>query len=386
MLEFIKNLFVKNDEEEDLLTKLPDNVVLLNNQGSFLWYNDLAQKTLSSLKENFTEGYIDDLFDNAMDLIVKIADVDKTTVVRTKPSLDKDMFFELSARRTDEGFLVIMRNNTQNYKTLTSIIVEHESSKKINKDKNNFIVKLSGEIKTPLQSVIGFSQAILDGLGGDLSEKQEKYLNIINKNSEEVLQLFNRIVDLSKTESNIFEHKFSYFDAVSVLNSVLKLNENEIKAKKLNVTVEVAPDIKRTIYSDEKVLKLILQNIVENAVSSTDVGDITINVKHPDLEYVSDSGLVPFENASEKSFMLFSIQDMGLGISETELDTLFEPYAQLENPNKKSLVRSIAFATIKNAIKMLKGNVWVDTEAMQGTTYNVIIPTEKVMQAVNEWS
>lgn len=384
MLEFIKNLFVKNDEEEDLLTKLPDNVVLLNNQGSFLWYNDLAQKTLSGLKENFTEGYIDDLFDNAMDLIVKIADTDKTTVVRTKPNLEKDMFFELSARRTDEGFLVIMRNNTQNYKTLTSIIVEHESSKKINKDKNNFIVKLAGEIKTPLQSVIGFSQAILDGLGGDLSEKQEKYLNIINKNSEEVLQLFNRIVDLSKTESNIFEHKFSYFDAVSVLNSVLKLNENEIKAKKLNVTVEVAPDIKRTIYSDEKVLKLILQNIVENAVSSTDVGDITINVKHPDLEYVSDSGLVPFENASEKSFMLFSIQDMGLGISETELDTLFEPYAQLENPNKKALVRSIAFATIKNAIKMLKGNVWVDTEAMQGTTYNVIIPTEKVMQAVNE--
>lgn len=384
MLEFIKNLFVKNDEEEDLLTKLPDNVVLLNNQGSFLWYNDLAQKTLSGLKENFTEGYIDDLFDNAMDLIVKIADTDKTTVVRTKPNLEKDMFIELSARRTDEGFLVIMRNNTQNYKTLTSIIVEHESSKKINKDKNNFIVKLAGEIKTPLQSVIGFSQAILDGLGGDLSEKQEKYLNIINKNSEEVLQLFNRIVDLSKTESNIFEHKFSYFDAVSVLNSVLKLNENEIKAKKLNVTVEVAPDIKRTIYSDEKVLKLILQNIVENAVSSTDVGDITINVKHPDLEYVSDSGLVPFENASEKSFMLFSIQDMGLGISETELDTLFEPYAQLENPNKKALVRSIAFATIKNAIKMLKGNVWVDTEAMQGTTYNVIIPTEKVMQAVNE--
>ncbi len=384
MLEFVKNLFVKNDEEEDLLTKLPDNVVLLNPQGSFLWCNDLAQKTLSGLKENFAEGYIDDLLDNAMDFIVKLADVDKTTVVRTKSSFDKDMFFELSARKTDEGFLVIMRNNTQNYKTLTSIIVEHESSKKINKDKNNFIVKLAGEIKTPLQSVIGFSQAILDGLGGELSDKQEKYLNIINKNSEEVLQLFNRIVDLSKTESNLFEHKFSYFDAVSVLNSVLKLNENEIKAKKLNVTVDVASDIKRTIYSDEKVLKLILQNIIENAITSTDVGDITINVKHPDLEYVSESGLVPFENASEKSFMLFSIQDMGLGISETELDTLFEPYAQLENPNKKSIVRSIAFATIKNAIKMLKGNVWVDTEAMQGTTYNVIIPTEKVMQAVNE--
>lgn len=383
MIEFLKNLFAK-DEEEDLLTKLPDNVVLLNNQGSFLWYNDLAQKTLSDLKENFAEGYIDDILENAMDFILKIADIEKTAAVRTKSNLNKDLFFELSARRTDEGFLVVMRNNTQNYKTLTSIIVEHESSKKINKDKNNFIVKLAGEFKTPLQSIVGFSQAILDGLGGELSEKQEKYLNIINKNSEEVLLLFNRIVDLSKTESNLFEHKFSYFDAINVLNNAIKSNDEEINAKKLNVAVEVSSDIKRTIYSDEQVLKIILQNIVEVAVASTDVGEITVTVKHPDLEYVSEAGLVPFENASEKSFMLFSIHDMGLGISETEMATLFEPYAQLDNPNKKVIVRSIAFATIKNAIKMLKGNVWVDTEAMQGTTYNVLIPTEKVMQVVNE--
>ena len=232
MLDFIKNLFVK-DEEEDLLTKLPDNVVLLNHQGSFLWYNDLAQKTLTEIKETFSEGYIDDIFDNAMELIVKIADMDKTTVVRTKSSLEKDLFFELSARKTEDGFLVIMRNNTQNYKTLTSIIVEHESSKKINKDKNNFIVKLSGEFKTPLQSVIGFSQAILDGLGGEVTDKQEKYLNIINKNSEEVLTLFNKIVDLSKTESNLFEHKLKYFDAVTTLNSAIKSCESVIKSKNL---------------------------------------------------------------------------------------------------------------------------------------------------------
>ena len=54
MIDFIKNLFVK-DDEEDLLTKLPDSVVLLNNQGSFLWHNDLAQKSLSAIKENFAK-------------------------------------------------------------------------------------------------------------------------------------------------------------------------------------------------------------------------------------------------------------------------------------------------------------------------------------------
>ncbi|MBR1943061.1 hypothetical protein IJ843_04945 [bacterium] len=384
MLDFIKNIFVKEDDTEDLLTKLPDNVVLLNNQGSFLWYNDLAQKNLTNIKDNFAEGYIDDIFENAMDLIIKIADKEKTTIVRTKSSLDKDLFYELSSRQTDEGYLVIMRNNTQNYKTLTSIIVEHESSKKVNRNKNNFLVKLSGEIKTPLQSVIGFSQAVLDGLGGDITEKQQKYLTIINKNSDEVLSLFNRILDLSKSESNLFEHKFSYFDAVNVLNDAIKLQNNTIKEKDLTLNLEVSSDIKRTIYSDEQLLRLILNNIIEIAVKSTDVGDISVTVKHPELEFVNDKGLVPFENANEKSFLMFTVKDMGLGISDTDLDTLFEPYAQLDNPNKKSIIRSIAFATIKNVIKMLKGNMWVDTEAMQGTTYNVIIPTEKVMQTGNE--
>ncbi len=386
MIDFFKNLFKfnKNDEDDDLLNNLPDSVVLLNAQGSFIWYNDVAHKVLSNLKETFAEGYIDDLFESAMELIVKVADKGKTVVTRTKSSLEKDMFFELSARKMNDDFLVILRDNTQSYKTLTSILVEHESSKKVNRDKNNFLVKLSGEIKTPLQSVIGFSQAILDGLGGEISDKQEKYLNIINKNSQEIMFLFDKIIELSKTESNLLEHKLSYFDAVNVLNSIIKRNEEEINSKSLTISVDIAQDIKRTIYSDEQLLKLVLQNVVENAVQSTDTGNISIEIKHPDLEYVTEKGLVPFKNASEKSFMLFTIHDMSLGISENDLDNLFEPYLQLDNPNKKAVIRSISFATIKNVIKMLKGNMWVDAEAMEGTTYNIVIPTEKVMQTGNE--
>lgn len=383
MIDFIKNLFVK-DEEEDLLTKLPDSVLLLNKQGSFLWHNNLAQKNLSAIKENFAEGYIDDIFENAMDLIVKIADNEKTSIVRTKSSLEKDLFYEISASKTEEGYLVIMRNNTQNYKTLTSILVEHESSKKINRDKNNFLVKLSNEITTPLQSVIGFSQAVLNGLGGEINEKQEKYLKIINKNSEEVLNLFNRIMDLSKSESNLFEHKMSYFDTVNVINDAIKANNKEIEEKDLKVNIEIASDIKRTIYSDEQLLKVIIQNIIELAVKSTDVGEINVDVKHPELEYVNDKGLVPFEDANEKSFLMITVKDAGLGISEADLEDLFDPYAQLDNIDKKNIIRSISFAIIKNVIRMLKGNMWVDTEAMQGTTYNVIIPTEKAMQTRNE--
>ena len=385
MIEFFKNLFNnKDEEEEDLLTKLPDNVALLNNQGSFLWCNDVAQKTLSKLKENFSEGYIDNVFDNAMDLIVKLAESGLTKVIKAKTPDEKDMFFEFTARKTDEGYLVCFRDNTQSYKTLTSIFVEHESLRKTNKDKNNFLVKLSGDFRNPLQSIVGFSQALLGGIGGELNEKQAKYVNIINKNSTDVLYLIDKILELSKAESNLFEKKLGYFDAINILNNVIKNNEKDAQAKNIEINVEVAKDVKRTIYSDEAMLKIVLENIIESAIKFTDVGSINIEVSHPDLELVSEKGFLPVENAKEKSYIMFKIDDQSLGISDIELENLFEPYAQLDNPNKNNVFRSIAFATIKNIIRIMKGNVWVEPEAMQGTTYCVIIPAEKVMQSENE--
>ena len=385
MFEFFKNLFNnKDEEEEDLLTKLPDNVALLNNQGSFLWCNDVAQKTLSKLKENFSEGYIDNVFDNAMDLIVKLAESGLAKVIKAKTLDEKDMFFEFTARKTEEGYLVCFRDNTQSYKTLTSIFVEHESLRKTNKDKNNFLVKLSGDFRNPLQSIVGFSQALLGGIGGELNEKQAKYVNIINKNSTDVLYLIDKILELSKAESNLFEKKLGYFDAINILNNVIKNNEKDAQAKNIDINVEVAKDVKRTIYSDEAMLKIVLENIIESAIKFTDVGSINIEVSHPDLELVSEKGFLPVENAKEKSYIMFKIDDQSLGISDNELENLFEPYAQLDNPNKNNVFRSIAFATIKNIIRIMKGNVWVEPEAMHGTTYCVIIPAEKVMQSENE--
>lgn len=385
MFEFFKNLFNnKDEEEEDLLTKLPDNVALLNNQGSFLWCNDVAQKTLSKLKENFSEGYIDNVFDNAMDLIVKLAESGLAKVIKAKTPDEKDMFFEFTARKTEEGYLVCFRDNTQSYKTLTSIFVEHESLRKTNKDKNNFLVKLSGDFRNPLQSIVGFSQALLGEIGGELNEKQAKYVNIINKNSTDVLYLIDKILELSKAESNLFEKKLGYFDAINILNNVIKNNEKDAQAKNIEINVEVAKDVKRTIYSDEAMLKIVLENIIESAIKFTDVGSINIEVSHPDLELVSEKGFLPVENAKEKSYIMFKIDDQSLGISDVELENLFEPYAQLDNPNKNNVFRSIAFATIKNIIRIMKGNVWVEPEAMHGTTYCVIIPAEKVMQSENE--
>ena len=75
--------------------------------------------------------------------------------------------------------------------------------------------------------------------------------------------------------------------------------------------------------------------------------------------------------------MQITITDNGIGLKESELEGIFEPYSQLDKINKKNLVRTFSLGTVKELLKYLKGTVWIETEIMKGTIFNIIIPVEK---------
>lgn len=362
--------FLSKVKDTDILSSFPDGVLIINTDGSIELVNETALALLNMSKNELFKQNINDVFENGYDLAKQAL----TSAVVVK---SKDSYFDFTARNYEDGIIISFRDVTQNYKTVTNIIEEHESTKKVNKDKNVFLVKLSNEIKSPLHSIVGFSQAMVDGLGGEMSEKQEKYIKIINKNSNEMLYLLDKILELSKTESSLFEFDYQVFDVVNTIQTILKNYEPALKAKSLNLTIEAEEALKKAVYSVEAAFKVIFQNIIETSINSTDIGSINIKIYHPDLEAVSQLGLDIPENTSEKSFLMISVSDTGAGLSESDLDVIFEPYSQLDRPNKKYIVRSIALASARNLVKYLKGEIWLESEPMQGTTYNVIIPIEK---------
>lgn len=379
--DFLSNLFKKDKTE--ITEFLPDGLVLIDEDGDFVLSNDVADRILSDIKEDFQNYNINDLFENAVMLVKKAADTNKQVVLKTNKDTNKDMFFEFTARKHDKGYLVLMRENTQNYKTLTNIFVEYESSKKINKNKNAFLVNLSSDLKNPLQSSIGFSKALLDGLCGQLDEKTEKYIKIIHKNSSDLLYLIDKMIELSRTESGLIAHNPQYFDCIDVLRGCLKHYEQDMADKNIKYNLEVQDDIKRTIYSEDELLKAIINNILECAIKSTQDGTISVSVRYPDKEILDDKSLVPQEETLEKGFLLFEISDTGTGLTQEELDNIFEPYLEVERPNRKEIVNSISFLSLKNIIKILKGNMWLESEPEKGTIYSFIIPTEKASQSIS---
>ncbi len=369
--------FLHKAKDIDILSSIPDGVMLVNSSGKIEWINDLVPVFFKINKGEVLKLNINEIIESGLNLVKQAAESFKSVIGRFKSATGKDSYFEITAKFVDDCFVVSLRDVTQSYKTVTSILVEHESSKKVNKDKNTFLVKLSNELKSPIQSIIGFSQAMMDGLGGKMSEKQEKYVKIINKNSNEILYLLSKIIELSKTESGLFEYDFQIFDIVNSVQTLLKEYEQQINAKNLSVSFDANEIIKKTIFSDESAFKVILQNILETSISSTDIGSINIKICHPDSEIVSQQSLDMAEEFNEKSYLMITISDTGAGIAESDSNAIFEPYAQLDKTNKKNIVRSIALATSKNLVRHLKGAIWADSEPMQGTTYNIIMPTEK---------
>lgn len=369
--------FLSKAKDIDILASLPDGVMLVDNDGKIDWINEAGVVLLKLSKNDIFKRSLNEIIESGLDLAKQAAAINKSVVGRARNLEGRDFYLEITAKMASNYFIISIRDVTQSYKTVTSILVEHESSKKINKDKNAFLVKLSNEIKSPLHSILGFSQAMIDGLGGEMSDKQEKYIKIINKNSSEVLYLIDKIIELSKTESNLLEYDYQIFDVVNSIQNVLKNYEPIINEKNLSLNFDADAIIKKTIFSEESLIKFIFQNILEVSLNSTDIGSISVKIYHPDLELVSQQIPEVPESATEKSYFILTVSDTGAGIVENELGVIFEPYAQLDKPNKKNIVKSISLASVKNLVRYLKGNVWIESEPMQGTTYNVIIPTEK---------
>ncbi|MBR1754766.1 hypothetical protein IJ732_08025 [bacterium] len=372
----LKNLLLKN-KEIDILANIPDGILVLDEKGCIDKANDKAAALFKYDRNLLSKADINDFIEGGFDLVKQTSLNGQSVVGKVKIESAKNSYFEITSQSVQNCFVVSLRDVTQSYKTITNLMIEQKSSKKNNKDKNKFLVKLSNELKSPLQSIVGFSQVMIDGLGGTMSEKQDKYVRIINKNSTEALYLMNKIIELAKTESNMFEYETQIFDVVNTSQVVAKEFEIQAKEKNLDWKFDASEITKKSIFSDEGAIKIILKNILEICLNMTDIGSISVKLCHPERDVVLAHNLEVPENEEDynaKVYLMYEITDTSSGYSDVEKEDLFEPYLQLDKPNKKNIVRSIALASVKNLVKHLKGEIWVDSVSMEGSKYSVIIP------------
>lgn len=372
--------FFSNINPKDVLKYLPDAVLVVNEQsGEIVWINEKAANIFEIIREEMAHLKFDDIVNMGMKLAEQSSSKE-VPVIGGAVAGDKEFFVEMNASLIDEDYFITVRDVT----AMTNVLVNAERTGRLNKDKNIMLSKLSGEFKSPLQSIIGFSQALGDGLGGEINEKQAKYVKIINKNAVEALYFMEKFLEYSQVESSLIDFEYQVFDIENTVKSVIKTNESSIKSKNLTISLSTENLSSKTVYSDADAVKSILQNILETSIKLTETGSIAIELCTPTEEIVEQSGIKLIKNAKPESYLLITITDNGIGLQENELEGIFEPYTQLDKPNKKNIVRSLSLGTAKELVKHLNGVIGIKTEVMRGTVFNIILPVEKGAIQQNE--
>ncbi len=374
LLSFLFN----NKKPKPDLDMLPDGVLVVAPNGEITDYNEKASKIFTS--ETIVNSELLDLFDGGYNMVCDLVKTGAGAVVRSRINED-EQFFEISAARFGEkgDIIVGVRDVSGNQKMLNKLIFEHEYVNKVTKEKNSFLSKIAGELTSPLHSINGFSQALLEGLGGEISEKQEKYLRIINKNSAQLLDLISKIVDYSKVESGIYDYEFKNFDFVDLITKIFNDYRTKAEEKGLVLTVDLNNLLKRNCFNDENLIKTALSLLLDNAIASTQNGAVKIEASSPDLEFLEIAGFPIAKSANDKSYLMIKITDSGTGLVENEKDTIFNPYIDVEKAiARKSLTRNVAMGLVYNLVRLAKGKIWVETESLKGTSYTFVVPSERL--------
>ena len=229
--------------------------------------------------------------------------------------------------------------------------------KELDKLKSDFVSNVSHELRTPLTAIKGSVDNMLDGLTGDLNEKQSRYLMRIKSNADRLARLINDLLDLSRIEAGI-NLKPRNLDLVTIAKEVTETLRPVAADKLITLTMESLDDTV-TAWADPDRISEILMNLLGNAIKFTPTnGEVTLSLQGSGNEWVK-----------------ISVADTGPGIPSDEANRIFDKFYQVTQPEKqKAMGTGLGLSITKALVEMHGGKIWLESEVGKGSIFSFILP------------
>lgn len=271
-------------------------------------------------------------------------------------ALMKDKFGKERAFSVKVNFIELESQNLiiSTFSDVTELEEARISAQVAEHAKSAFLATMSHELRTPLNAIIGFSQILM--MKKDMPfDSMKTFIEKINISGKHLLELVNNILDFTKIESNKMELNLQKIALKDIISNTIVLVENMAQQKNITINIENIND--QILYVDSKLMIQVLLNILSNAVKFTPEGkNINISFKQ------------------ENEFNIIEICDEGMGMTQEQVKTIFEPFTQIkEHQNEAIKGTGLGLAITKKIVELHNGKIEVRSKLKEGSCFSIIL-------------
>lgn len=272
---------------------------------------------------------------------------------------------------TINSFLMYFTIENPDVKMIEQLNVAKDQAEKANQAKTEFLSNMSHEIRTPLNAIVGFSECMLSA--PDLSDETRGFAKDIVDSSQNLLEIVNGILDISKIEANKMEIIPKEYNPREVFNSLTKLVYPRIKEKPIEFKVNISPDLPGILKGDMGKVKQVVLNILTNAAKYTDEGEIEFTITCVNRTDI------------KRSALYIAVKDTGRGIKKEDINKLFNKFERMDEDRNTTIEGTgLGLAITKSLTEMMGGKITVSSNYGEGSTFRIYLEQEIISMEIPE--
>ena len=328
------------------ITNIQNGVILVDNEQRIILINPSARKTFSLADRDYTNQPI-------LETIPTSAFKIGLETITNSPRTYHEIIFE-------DG-----RSFNMQYNPITEVgavitLDDITQLKQVDRMKSDFIHTISHDLRSPLTTITGYIE-LLDRVG-PLNDQQKVFIQHIQTSTHSITDMVNDLLDLGRIEAG-FENRKDEVALGTILRFTLGILEQQIKEKKLELILSIAPDLPVLLGNPIR-LRQVLDNLLVNAI-----------------KYTPEKGRIKISLRAAGEQIIFEVTDTGIGIPIADQAHIFQKFFRAENAPAGTKGTGLGLAIVKSIVESLGGRIWVESVLGRGTKFSVILPAEKTVNS-----
>lgn len=348
----ISQITEEKNKIKAILKSMNDGVIAIDRKGSIILINAAVER-MFNVKSELIVG---------KSLIEVVRNFDLEKFLREALKSEKGLLKELQMFVPDlKTFRISTAPLTNESGVVGTVAVMRDITafREVERMKTEFVANVSHELKTPLTSIKGFVETLLDGALDDRNTRRH-FLEIINDEADRLNRLINDLLSLSKIEAKYKEIVRTPLDLERMINSTVSILSPQAKEKNLTINVNIRQSLP-TVDADEDMIGQVMINLIDNAVKYTPAG-----------------GQVNITAEKEANWVKVAVSDTGIGIPRESLPRLFERFYRVDKARSREMGGTgLGLAIVKHIMEVHGGKIEVDSEVGKGSTFTFYLSTLK---------